>query len=97
MSKNRRKQIQEKCRFTPFFRIQKAYVTEEIAGVKVAVIEALLKLVSYNSSGKMTSHADTFDYICKREGVIKRILLYQKDDLLSCVNQLHHLLKLTQL
>ena len=31
----------------------------------------------------MTSHADTFDYICKREGVVKRIFLYQKDDLLS--------------
>ena len=42
------------------------------------MIETLLKLVSHDSSGKTTSHADTFDYICKREGVVKRIFLYQQ-------------------
>ena len=43
-----------------------------------AGIEALLKLVTHQHSGNTTSHADTFDHICEREGVVKRLFLYQQ-------------------
>jgi len=41
-------------------------------------IEALITLVSHDKSGKLCSLADMFDYICEREGLVKRIFLYQQ-------------------
>ena len=41
-------------------------------------IKALISLVSREKSGNSTSLADQFDYICEREGVVKRIFLYQQ-------------------
>ena len=41
-------------------------------------IQALISLVSRDKSANSTSLADQFDYICEREGVIKRIFLYQQ-------------------
>ena len=37
-----------------------------------------MALVSHAYSGKTTSQADLFDYICEREGVVKRLFLYQQ-------------------
>ena len=57
-------------RLKSFFRGKKTTVE--------AGIEALLKLVAHKHSGNTTSHADTFDHICEREGVVKRLFLYQQ-------------------
>ena len=43
-----------------------------------AGIDALMSSVSHAHSGKTTSQADLFDYICEREGVVKRLFLYQQ-------------------
>ena len=43
-----------------------------------AGIEALLSLISHDKSGKSSSLSDLFDHICEREGVVKRIFLYQQ-------------------
>lgn len=43
-----------------------------------AGIEAILSLISHEKSGKSSSLADLFDHICEREGVVKRIFLYQQ-------------------
>ena len=54
----------------PFFRGKKTTVE--------AGIEALLSLISHDKSGKSSSLSDLFDHICEREGVVKRIFLYQQ-------------------
>ena len=43
-----------------------------------AGIEALLNLVCHKSSAKPSSHGETFDFICEREKVVKRLFLYQQ-------------------
>ena len=43
-----------------------------------AGIEALLNPVSRKSSSKLSSHGETFDFICEREKVVKRLFLYQQ-------------------
>lgn len=43
-----------------------------------AGIEALLNLVSHKSSAKPSFHGKTFDFICEREKVIKKLFLYQQ-------------------
>ena len=53
-----------------FFRGKKALVE--------AGIEALLTLITHDKSGKSCSKTDLFDYICEREGVNKRVFLYQQ-------------------
>ena len=53
-----------------FFRGKKALVE--------AGIEALLTLITHDKSGKSCSQADLFDHICEREGVNKRVFLYQQ-------------------
>ena len=49
---------------------------------KTAVVESgidvLLKLITHNKSGNSCSQADQFDHICEREGVVKRVFLYQQ-------------------
>ena len=43
-----------------------------------AGIEALLALVTHDKSGKSTSLANLFYHICERDGLVKRIFLYQQ-------------------
>ena len=43
-----------------------------------AGIEALLSLVTHDKFVKSCSQADLFDFICEREGVNKRVFLYQQ-------------------
>ena len=43
-----------------------------------AGIEALLSLVTHDKFVKSCSQADLFDFICEREGVSKRVFLYQQ-------------------
>lgn len=43
-----------------------------------AGIESLLKLVAHRHSGNTTSQGDTLDHICEREGLVKRLFLYQQ-------------------
>ena len=38
----------------------------------------MLNLVSHKSSAKPSSHGETFDFICERENVVKRLFLYQQ-------------------
>ena len=44
-----------------------------------AGIDALMTLVTNDKSGKTTLLADLFDMICEREGVMKRIFLFQQN------------------
>lgn len=53
-----------------FFRGKKAIVE--------AGIEALLSLITHDKSAKSCSQADMFEHICEREGVNKRVFLYQQ-------------------
>ena len=57
-------------RLKSFFRGKKTTVE--------AGIEALLNLVYHKSSAKPSSHGETFDFICEREKVVKRLFLYQQ-------------------
>ena len=57
-------------RLKSFFRGKKTTVE--------AGIDALMTLVTHDKSGKTTSLADLFDMICEREGVTKRIFLFQQ-------------------
>ena len=41
-------------------------------------IEALLSLITHDKSAKSCSQTDLFDFICEREGVNKRVFLYQQ-------------------
>ena len=41
-------------------------------------IEALLALITHDKSARSSSKADFFDHICEREGIVKRIFLYQQ-------------------
>ena len=43
-----------------------------------AGIEAILNLVTHDKSAKSSSQANLFEFICEREGAIKRIFLYQQ-------------------
>ena len=43
-----------------------------------AGIESLLKFVAHRHSGNITSQGDTLDNICEREGLVKRLFLYQQ-------------------
>ena len=43
-----------------------------------AGIEALLALVTHNKSANSCSQAEFFEFICEREGVVKRIFLCQQ-------------------
>ena len=43
-----------------------------------AGIDALLALITHNKSATSCSQADLFEHICEREGVAKRIFLYQQ-------------------
>ena len=53
-----------------FFRGKKALVE--------AGIEAILTLITHDKSGKSCSQADLFYYICEREGMSKRVFIYQQ-------------------
>ena len=53
-----------------FFRGKKA--------IAEAGIEALLSLLTHDKSAKSCSQADLFEFICEREGVKKRVFLYQQ-------------------
>ena len=53
-----------------FFRDKKA--------IAEAGIEALLSLFTLDKSAKSCSQADLFEFICEREGVSKRVFLYQQ-------------------
>ena len=57
-------------RLKSFFRGKKTTVE--------AGIEVLLNLVAQKTSAKPSSHGDTFDFICEREKVNKRLFLYQQ-------------------
>ena len=48
------------------------------AALVEAGIDALLTLITHNKSANSCSQADLFDHICEREGVVKRIFLYQQ-------------------
>ena len=48
------------------------------AAVVEAGIDALIALITHNKSATSCSQADLFEYICEREGVTKRIFLYQQ-------------------
>ena len=48
------------------------------AAVVEAGIDALITLVTHNKSANSCSQSDLFEYICEREGVNKRIFLYQQ-------------------
>ena len=49
---------------------------------KTALVEAgivaLLPLITHNKSTNSCSQADLFEHICEREGVTKRVFLYQQ-------------------
>ena len=57
-------------RLKSFFRGKKTTVE--------AGIEAVLNLVSHKTSAKPSSQGETFDFICEREKVVKRLFLYQQ-------------------
>lgn len=48
------------------------------AAVVEAGIDALISLITHNKSANSCSQSDLFEYICEREGVAKRIFLYQQ-------------------
>ena len=62
--------LENNPRLISFFRGKKTTVE--------AGIEALLNPVSRKSSSKLSSHGETFDFICEREKVVKRLFLYQQ-------------------
>ena len=43
-----------------------------------AGIEALLSLITHDKSSKSCSQVDLFDFMCEREGISKRVFLYQQ-------------------
>ena len=48
------------------------------AAIVEAGIDAIISLITHNKSANSCSQADLFDYICEREGVSKRVFLYQQ-------------------
>ena len=75
----------------------KSFFRGKVATVE-AGIEALLSLITHDKSGKSSSQADTFDYICEREGVTQRIFAYQQrrfaklGKAAACIVQAHDIL-----